>query len=115
MSSPKDETERLKRIRAQQLAARDPLKKDRTFYGMVSQRGKKNRLTLGSILKDFESKWTWMFVGGIIGTIVALVFVALVNTSWATLVAIVLIFAGLIIGRLMGAVMDWRNDDWQRK
>jgi len=115
MSRQQDELERLRRIREQQLRARDPTVKDKAFYGRVSARRKQDKLTLGGILKDFEAKWLWMFAGGIIGLVAAVVLVLTVTAEWAPLVAVAIIFAGLAIGRLLGAVMDWRDDDWQRK
>ncbi|HLF26945.1 MAG TPA: hypothetical protein VJG32_11460 [Anaerolineae bacterium] len=115
MSKSNDELERLRRIREQQLRARDPTVKDKAFYGTVSARRKHDKLTLGGILKDFEHKWTWMFAGGILGLIIALVLAATVKATWVPLVAGAIIFAGLVVGRVLGAVMDWRNDDWQRK
>jgi hypothetical protein len=115
MSRHNDELEQLRRIREQQLRARDPTLKDKAFYGKVSARRKGERLTLASILKDLEAKWTWMFAGGIIGGIIALVVALTVKADWAPIVALVIVFAGLVIGRLLGAVMNWRSDDWQRK
>jgi hypothetical protein len=115
MSRQQDELERLRRIREQQLRARDPTAKDQAFYGKVSARRKQDKLTLGGILKDFEAKWLWMFAGGIIGLAAAGVLALTVKAEWVSLVAIVIVFAGLVIGRLLGAVMDWRDDDWTRK
>jgi hypothetical protein len=115
MRNEKDEIERLKRLRQQQISARDPTAKDKAYYGMVSRRARPGKLTLGGVLKDFESKWTWMFAGGIIGLILAVLIVVAVKASWAPLAAGAVIFAGFAIGRLLGAVMDWRNDDWERK
>jgi hypothetical protein len=115
MGKQDNEIKRIQRIRDRQISARDPTAKDREFYGEVSARRKNARYSFKDALKDMQSKWTWMFAGGIIGLIAAIVFAMAVRTSWAQLVALVMIFAGLVIGRLLGAVMDWRNDDWTKR
>ena len=109
-----DELERLKRLRDQQLAARDPRQRDRKLYARLSQQSKKKPLTLQSVLADFQSKWTWMFGGGLIGLAAAIFLPLILPYSWVWMIQGTLIFAGIALGRLMGTVLDWRSDGWGR-
>jgi len=115
MSRQQDEIERLKRLRDQQLAARDPLAKDRKVFQDVSRRHKRKPFTLKNILADFQAKWMWMLVGGLIGAIAALATILVFQAKWAEYLGIGMILFGMIIGRLSGAVRDWGDEDWGRK
>jgi hypothetical protein len=115
MSRQQDEIERLKRLRERQLADRDPRAKERKLYQNVSSRRKSKPLTLKNILADLQAKWLWMFAGGIIGAIAALVTVQLFQAKWAEYVGYAMIAFGVVVGRLLGAVRDWGDEDWGRK
>jgi len=114
MSNRNDEIERLRRLREKQITARDPLAKEKAYHARMSARPR-SRMTAITILKDFPLKWTLMFAGGILAAIVAVVLSLSVKASWVPLVAFALIAAGLIVGRVIGAVLDWRNEDWTKR
>src|SRR5512136_2184260 len=99
MSRQENEVERIRRIRDQQLAARDPRAKERAFYSKVSQRRKVRSFTFKNILADFQAKWTWMAVGGIIGALAAIVIILLFKARWAEYVGYAMIAFGIIVGR----------------
>jgi hypothetical protein len=115
MSNPNDELERIKRIRDQQISQRDPRARDKAFYGQISQRRRSRKLTFQSVIKDFQAKWLWMLLGGLIGAVVAVLFTGMVQAKWAEYIGYVIVLAGIVIGRFLGAVMDWRDDDWDKK
>lgn len=114
MSQRNNEAERLKRLREQQIAARDPLAKEKAYHARMAARPRP-KMTATSVIKDFQLKWSLMFAGGILGAIVAVILSLAVRASWVPLVAFALIAAGLIIGRVMGAVLDWRNEGWTKR
>ena len=115
MGNPNDELERIKRIRDQQISQRDPRMREKAFYGQISQRRRSRKLTFRGVIKDFQAKWLWMLLGGLIGVVVAVLFAWLIQAKWAEYIGYVIVFAGIVIGRLLGAVMDWRDDDWDKK
>ena len=114
MSQRNNEAERLKRLREQQIAARDPLAKEKAYHSRMAARPRP-KMTATSVIKDFQLKWSLMFAGGILGAIVAVILGLAVQASWVPLVAFALIAAGLIIGRVIGAVLDWRNEGWTKR
>jgi len=115
MGKSNDELERLKRLREWQLRQRDPTAKDKAFYSQVSQRQKANRLTFRGILKDLRAKWLYMLVGGMMGLLAAVLLNQFVQAYWVQPIGYVLVFSGIAMGRVMGAVIDWRDEDWGRK
>jgi hypothetical protein len=115
MGRQEDELERIRRIRDEQIATRDPRAKERKFYGDVSRRRKARHFTLKSFIADLQAKWTWMLIGGIVGAIAAIVVIQVFRTQWAEYAGLVIIVFGVVVGRLMGAVRDWGDEDWGRK
>ncbi len=82
--SDQDKIERDRRIRDQQLRRRDPKARDRRTLQRISAsyRRKRKQITLQDVLKDIPGKWWGMILGGIIGTIGALVLGAQIEASW---------------------------------
>ncbi|HJW83998.1 MAG TPA: hypothetical protein VJ754_06810 [Anaerolineae bacterium] len=115
MPKQPDEIDRFMRIRDRQLNARDPLAKEKQFHGRISARAKNRKYTLKDALKDMQSKWVWMFVGGLIGLLLGLGFSYALPGEWADYAGIFMIFVGMALGRLVGAAVDWRSDDWSRR
>lgn len=115
MPDQESEQARLQRIRANQLRDRDPRARDRALHQHLAARNRRKPFTLKSIIADFQSKWLWMLCGAIIGLALGVVLVYVVQATWTEIIAYVLVFAGAVIGRVLGSVMDWRHDDWERK
>jgi hypothetical protein len=115
MSRPNDELERIKRIRDQQLAARDPRARDRAVQERVRARRQTRKLTFKNLLADFTAKWTWMVTGGIIGAILAIVVHLIFKAAWAEYVGYGLILFGIVVGRVLGSVRDWGDEDWDKR
>ena len=115
MGSQNDEIERLKRIRERQLSDRDPRKRDKRFQYKVSQRPKKN-LTVEDIVKDIPSKWWGMIIGGIIGIALAIVLNITLGEigPWIEYVGIIIVLALVVLGRLLGATVSWREEDHEK-
>ena len=64
--SEKDEIERLRRLREQQISARDPRAKARRHHEIVGQR-ERPTFSLTEELKHLGAKVTWMFYGAFLG------------------------------------------------
>ena len=114
MSRQNDELERIKRIRDQQLAARDPRARDHALQQVRARRQSK-KLTVRNILADFTAKWTWMVVGGAIGAVLAIVVNLVFKATWAEYVGYGLILFGMVVGRILGAIRDWGDEDWDKR
>ena len=115
MSRQSDELERIKRIRDQQLAARDPHARDRAVQAKVRARRQVKKLTFKNLLADFAAKWTWMVTGGVIGAVLAIVVNLVFKATWAEYVGYGLVLFGIVVGRVLGAVRDWGDEDWDKK
>lgn len=113
MNNQADEHERIKRIREQQIRARDPGKRERAFQQNASARYHKEELTARSILRDIPTRWTGMFVGGIFGVVVVIVLGRLigVDTVWCSAVKPIVVIVCILMGRALGAVIDWRDEE----
>ena len=115
MNRQNDELERFKRIRDQQLAARDPRARDRALQAKVRARRPNKKLTVKNLLSDFTAKWTWMVAGGVIGAVLAIVVNLVFKAAWAEYVGYGLVLFGIVIGRLFGAIRDWGDEDWDKR
>jgi hypothetical protein len=115
MSRQDDELARIKRIRDQQLAARDPRARDRVLQSKVRARRQIKKFTIKNLLSDFTAKWTWMVAGGVIGAVLAIVVNLVFKTAWAEYVGYGLVLFGIVIGRLFGGIRDWGDEDWGKK
>ena len=114
MSDRDKELERIKRIREQQLRARDPTKKDRAFQQRVSARqASTGKLTLSSVIRDIPGKWLGTILGTLVGIVAAILVHLLVDLEarWVDWLSYFLVFAGIAMGRGLGAAMDWREED----
>ena len=114
MSRQNEELERIKRIRDQQLVARDPRARDHALQQVRARRQSK-KLTVRNILADFTAKWTWMVVGGAIGAVLAIVVNLVFKATWAEYVGYGLILFGMVVGRILGAIRDWGDEDWDKR
>lgn len=117
MSRQEDEIRRLQRLREEQLRARDPTLTEKARQQRVSARHRQTRkkITVWSVITDFPAKWLYMFIGTLLGLLIALIINMMFQASWSPIVGGVIVFFGLATGRLMGAVKDWGNEDWGRK
>lgn len=109
MSSQNDEVERLKRIRDQQLKARDPQKKVRKTQHNIATRYKSSRKqeTAKSVMADIPKKWLG-FVGGLfLGFLVLMVLPSFLDSNWTDLIGIgvmvILGFFGFAVGQAADA------------
>ncbi len=109
----KDEVERIRRIRDRQISARDPtVKLNQRGQRIATQLRGGNRYGFGDALKDIKSAWIWMVVLGILGLLGGLLFMQLMPAWWSPYVAVVLTFAGGLVGRILGQLIDRGKGGW---
>ncbi|OGT28667.1 MAG: hypothetical protein A2Z17_00500 [Gammaproteobacteria bacterium RBG_16_66_13] len=109
---PSQEQERLRRLRDQQLRARDPLSKQRRMDKEISQKRRRMRETFsfGGMWRDLPHRLRGAFVGGLIGLGVLLVAPSLIAAPWGLcLGGFALPFAALV-GFLLGRYDDSMDD-----
>jgi hypothetical protein len=113
MSRRDDEVERLRRIRDRQLQLRDPMANRREVQHRVSSRYQPEKLTLAGVVREIPGKWLGTLLGGLIGILLGVLFdlVVAIDAWWVAYVPYVIAFAGFAVGRMLGAVLDWREED----
>jgi hypothetical protein len=107
-----NEQERLRRLRAQQLAARDPLAKERKVSHKVATRRKKTvkPTTVKDLRKSLEHKWRGMVAGAIFGFFVFVGVAYFFPDPIYQFAGFMAIFVFALIGFVVGSSFDWRDD-----
>lgn len=115
--SDKDELERIKRIRDQQIAVRyDPDGKRARYEKINMQRRQGTKVTLRSLLKDVPDKVWWSLVGGLIGFVFLLILQRLPGApAWGLYLGLGAIVFGLVVGFVLGKQRDSGKEDWGPK
>jgi VIT1/CCC1 family predicted Fe2+/Mn2+ transporter len=118
MSNRNDELERLKRLREQQIRARDPKAKEKQIQAKVTSRRRKLRrrnTSIQYIMRDMLGDLPYKFWGAIIGALLGTVLSIILALVWEdiAMVAIVGLIATLVltlIGVVFGHSFDWRAE-----
>lgn len=115
--SDKDEIERIKRIRDQQIRVRyDPDEKKARYDKISVQRRQGTKVTFGSVLKDIPSKVWWSLVGGLIGLVFMLIILRLPGApDYAIYIGLAGVVFGLVVGFVLGKQRDSGKEDWGGK
>ena len=115
--SDKNELERLKRLRDQQIATRyDPDQKKARYNQISVQRRKGSRVTARSVLKDVPDKVWWSLMGGLIGLVFTVILMRLPEApSYALTIGLAGIAFGLVVGFVLGKARDSGKEDWGPK
>jgi uncharacterized membrane protein len=109
---PMDEQERLKRLRDKQLAARDPLVKQRQFQNSSAVKEKRMRkpFSYKKALAEIPHLIKMPFYGLVLGVVVLLILPNLWISKWAVIVSGGLTLAFIIFGVVMGNSLDLRDE-----
>lgn len=111
MSNQNKESERLRRLRDQQLRTRDPKKGQRKISGRVSGQFKsRQKYTVKDGVKDVPHKWKGLLIGLIAGVLVWVLLVALVDADWVDMAGILAVLGLPILGFIFGSSFDWRDE-----
>ncbi len=111
MPTSDDEIKRLQRIRDQQLAARKPSeKRDKYFKEYRARHPDRKPMTLKEILLVFNNKWRGLFIGILVGLLVWLVLSYLIDASWRDIAGLAAVAILGMVGVIIGASFDWRDD-----
>ena len=111
MVGSSDESERLRRLREQQLKARDPHKKQRHFQRTVSSRYRsRNTTTIGDMWGDVAHKWRGAIYGIVLGIVVWILLAIFFQEAWTDIVGILALVIFAIAGLAVGSSFDWRDN-----
>lgn len=111
--SQQDEIERIKRIRDQQIQARDPTVKQRQVQGKIAtkyQRTKSREHFVRDTWANFEKVWKGVFLGGFLGVLVMVILPQFVPGKLGLILGIGAIPLLAMLGALFGAAFDWRDN-----
>jgi VIT1/CCC1 family predicted Fe2+/Mn2+ transporter len=112
MGNSNHEVERLKRLRDQQLKARDPHKKQQKLQHSISTRYRESRepFSLTKIWQEVEQKWRGLLIGGFLGFIVLAILPSFLESAWAGLIVVGAILFLMLIGFAIGQAADSRDE-----
>ncbi len=113
MNNHESEQERLKRIRDQQIRARDPQIKERQTSRRISHqqtRKRQNESFFKDAVKDVPHRVKGLYIGALLGLIILLVLPYFVEGRTATVVGIAAIPILMGLGFFYGSSFDWRDD-----
>lgn len=115
--SNRDELERLRRLRERQIAARNPHKKQLKHDQKVRGKFAKKNESLKDILAVISPTWWGTIIGGIVGFVLATVFHLVLRIKplkldafWVEYLWYTLVLFGVVIGRILGAALDWQDE-----
>jgi hypothetical protein len=112
MTNGKDDAERFKRIRDQQLRARDPQKAQRKMHRGIATRHKKSRepFNFQKIFTDVPRKWTGMILGACLGLLVMVILPSFVTGRWTSFIGLGVLVILTFIGFAVGQAADVKKD-----
>jgi len=110
--SPDKDTERFRRIRDKQIAARDPMIKVRKLDRSVSQKQRRMResFSVTRMWTDIPKTWRYTLVGGLVGLAILLVLPQFVPEPWGVLGGVGAIGFLIILGFGLGRYEDSRDE-----
>jgi len=111
MSGKNDELRRLKRIRDQQLRARDPSVKQKKLQRTITTKRRKavQKFSFRQIFIQVPHKIKGPLIGAVVGLLIFLFLPYFVETSWIDFVGIGAIFFLTILGFSLGQALDTRD------
>ncbi len=109
---PKQEQERLKRLRERQLADRDPLVKQRQFHRESSLKEKRARkpFSFSQAWADFPHIVKVPFYGLLLGILVIIILPNLWDSKWAIIASAAVTLIFIIFGMVVGSALDLRDN-----
>jgi len=112
MSNTNSEQERIKRLRDDQIAARDPSIKKHEFQrqSIAKERKAYKKITVKQAWADIPHKWKGLFYGMTSALLAGLVITSLWLSKWAWVVCIFLLLFFMVLGLVIGNAADTRDD-----
>jgi len=107
-----DEVERLKRIRDQQLRARDPQKHQQKVQHNISKRYRESRepFSVKKMWSDVDHKWRGLIIGGFLGFVLLVALPHFMDSKWTELIGIGGLIFLMLVGAAIGQAADTRDE-----
>ncbi|NIM94652.1 MAG: hypothetical protein GTO18_13205 [Anaerolineales bacterium] len=112
MSNKNNEVERYRRIRDQQLQARDPKKHDRKLQKNISRRYRETRepFSFGAIFREVPGKWMGLLVGAFVGFVIFIILPYFVEHELVDIIGVAVLLFIAIVGLAVGQAVDAKRD-----
>ncbi len=111
MSKKNDEVERLRRLRARQLQARDPLAKQRKVGRKVTARRRKQKQSFSfRAMLDMPYQWRGAIIGALIGMGISIVLTLTLENQWTEVIGLLIVIFLAALGTIFGQAVDVREE-----
>ncbi|MCH7588942.1 MAG: hypothetical protein IIC78_13065 [Chloroflexi bacterium] len=112
MPNTEDDVERFKRIRDQQLKARDPQTRERKIQREISLRQRKSRQSFSfrKMLADVPRAWSGLILGVFLGLLASIIMPLFISASWVNLLGLAITFFLAILGLAVGHALDGKQE-----
>jgi hypothetical protein len=112
MPERNDEVERFRRIRDQQLRARDPQKTERKIHHEIATRRRKSRepFSFRSMVSEVPKKWGGLILGGFLGFVVLVLLPNVIEHRLVDVIGILVMMFLMLIGFATGQAADAKKD-----
>ena len=112
MPSSNYDPDRFRRLKEQQIAARDPLKKQRKLDRTIAEKHRRAQ-TPFSIVRlwgEIPQRWRGLFFGALLGVVVVVILPMVFESKWTAPCAVTAFVFLLILGFFVGRGLDARDD-----
>jgi uncharacterized protein YacL len=112
MGRNENDVDRFRRIRDQQLRARDPQTKDRKLQHSIAGKYRRTRepFDLKRVIRDVPHKWKGVIIGALIGLLIFVFLPYVVKVAWVELIGIMAILFCILLGFAIGQAADARDE-----
>jgi hypothetical protein len=112
MAGDRSDLDRLKRIRDQQLSARDPGKKQRKLQQTITHkyRRRARSFSFGQLWAEVPNRWKGTLIGSVFGVIAVIVLPLVMDPSLATVAGFAVLGFLVLMGFLIGRARDAQDD-----
>lgn len=112
MTGDRSELERLRRLREQQLAARDPDKKQQKLQQTITRKHRRSAqsFSFGRMWTEVPKQWTGTLFGSVFGAIAVIVLPLFMDPKLAVVVGLVVLGFLALMGFLIGRARDAQDD-----
>ena len=111
--SNQNEIDRIKRIREQQIAARDPTKKEKQMQHNIAQkyrRVKSQERPVKDAWDAMSNIWKGMIFGAILGFILMMAIPFIIGGRAGGLLGLACLPIMIVLGMVIGSSMQWRKN-----
>ncbi|MBM3144851.1 MAG: efflux RND transporter permease subunit [Chloroflexi bacterium] len=113
MNRQESEQDRLKRLRDQQIRARDPsVKEQRISQHITAQqkRKRKNENFIKDSVGDVSHKVKGVYIGAVLGLVIMITLPMLIEGRAAIIIGVAAFPFSMALGFIIGASFDWRDE-----